>query len=957
MPDPTTSSGSPVEGRAESKRDWRPDIRARLSQLSIAPSREAEIVEELTQHLDDRWRELMARGETPDGAARIARTEFSGARLEALLGTLRQAHWRETPPPGPARAFSLDSALIDLRHAIRALRATPSFTLGALLVLALGMGATTAIFSVVDAVALRPLPFPDPNRIVAVGLRADSAVGGSGGPQRPGPGGPVPGGGPQRPPQPQWAMPGAKLPEPDALMNVTSQNYLDWAAQQHVFASMAAIVDTGDTVLQRPDAELEIVKGQRVTASFFDVLRARPMLGAAFTSQNELAGSDRQVVVSHGFWQRYFGGDPSAVGRSLVLNDEAYTTVGVMPARFSYPPGSSQPADFWTPWVAPQAPVGGGGGARALGGGVQAIARLESDVSLDQAQAQLSQVAARIAAANSATDSGRRIGIRPLRDHLVGSTTRSWMLMLLAAVGIVLLIACATVANLWLARASGQQRDAAVRAALGASRGRLVQRVLIESLVVSLAGTIVGLVVAWVCVRVLATALPENLARVATIGIDTRVLAVAAVAALVTGLVSGLGPALQGSSPALSTALTESTRGGGTTRGRRRARAVLVVAEVALAVVLLVGASLFIGSFVNVMRVDSGFRSDRVLTAYVLPRTSPGSAPPDLRPAYADIVDRARRLPGVIDAAAASGIPLRVNMRIDALRAPGQPIDINKIVSLKAVTAGYHRTLSIPLRSGRYFTDDDREGAEAVVILSDAATRMFFGGDDPLGRTVVVVGGGDDERRVVGVVANVRQAGLEVSPGPEVYLPMAQTRSQSNGFVLLHTSGDPNDALPALRTVVAQVLPQQPLRQIARLDDLVAAQTAERRLNMLMFGLFGVLGLTIAAVGLFGVMAYLVSQQTRDIGIRMALGATRSRIVARVLGHAGGLVVAGLVVGALAAWSLSNLAGQFLFGLDPTDVRAYAVAMTTLLAAALLATALPARRAATISPIEALRNE
>ena len=478
----------------------------------------------------------------------------------------------------------------------------------------------------------------------------------------------------------------------------------------------------------------------------------------------------------------------------------------------------------------------------------------------------------------------------------------------------------------------------------------------LESLVVSVVGTIVGLAVAWLSVPVLAAALPDSLARVATIGIDARVLAVASVAALVTGLVSGIGPALQGSSPALSTALTDSTRGGGTSRGRRRARAALVVAEVALAVVLLVGAALFIGSFVNVMRVDSGFRSDRVLTAYVLPRTSPGSAPPDLRPAYADIVDRARRLPGVIDAAAASGIPLRVNLRIDGLRAPGQPIDYNMIVSLKSVTAGYHRTLAIPLRSGRYFTDDDREGAEAVVILSDAATRMFFGGDDPLGRTVVVVGGGD-ERRVVGVVANVRQAGLEVNPGPEVYLPMAQTRSQSNGFVLLHTSGDPNDALPALRTVVAQVLPQEPLRQIARLDDLVAAQTAERRLNMLMFSLFGVLGLAIAAVGLFGVLAYLVSQQTRDIGIRMALGATRARVIADVVGHAGWLVTGGLVVGGLAAWSLSNLAGRFLFGLDPRDARAYGVAMATLVAAALIATVLPARRAASVDPTEALRSE
>ena len=340
--------------------DWKPDIRARLSQLSIAPSRQAEIVEELTQHLDDRWRELMARGETPDAAARIARSELNGGRLEALLGTLRQARWHEPPPPGPARAFSFDSVRIDLRHAIRALRATPSFTIGALLVLALGTGATTAIFSVVDAVALRPLPFPDPDRIVAVGVRVEAAVGGGGGPQRPG------AGGPQGTPRPLGAIPGAKPPEPDALMNVTSQEYLAWADQQQVFESMAAIVDTGDTVLQRPDAELEIVKGQRVTASFFDVLRARPLPGAAFTSQNELAGSDRVVVVSHRLWLRYFGGDPSAVGRSLVVNDDPYTIVGVMPATFAYPPGSSQPADFWTPLVvSPQARVQSG--ARAIG--------------------------------------------------------------------------------------------------------------------------------------------------------------------------------------------------------------------------------------------------------------------------------------------------------------------------------------------------------------------------------------------------------------------------------------------------------------------------------------------------------------------------------------------------------------------------------------------------------------
>ena len=946
MPDPSTSSGS---RRAESRRDWTPDIRARLLHLSIAPSREAEIVEELTQHLDDRWHELMAKGETPDDAARIARTEFNGARLEALLGTLRQAHWSAPPPPGPSRAFSLDSLFIDLRHALRALRATPSFTLGALLVLGLGAGATTAIFSVVDAVVLRPLPFSDPDRIVALGERGDPNPGGKRGPTGGVPGPKPMGGGPG--PKPIGGMPGAKPGDPDALGRIEPQNYLDWAAQQRVFESIAAVADGGEYTLQRPGAEPQVVVGHRVTAAFFEVLRARPMLGEVFTSRHEVAGSDRVVVLSHAFWRRELGGDRSVVGRMLALNGESYEIVGVMPPGFAYPAGAIQPAETWVPYVpTPTERVRGRGRSIYL----QSIARLKPGVSIAQAQAQMSQVAETMAAANPATNRGRGIGVRPLRDHFVGSSTRSWMLMLLAAAGIVLLIACTNVANLWLARASAQKRDAAVRAALGASRGRLVQRVLIESCVVSIAGSLVGLGLAWQGARLLRAAMPEGLARVTTIGIDLRVLIVAAAVALAMGLVSGVVPALQGSRPALSTALSENSRGGGIGRGRRHARGALVVAEVAMAVVLLVGAALFIGSFVNVMRLDPGFSSDRLLTAQIFPRTNPGSAPPDLRPAFEEIVARAKQLPGVLEAAAsAPGIPLRVNLWIDALRAPGQPMDPNMSVSIKSVTAGYHRTLAIPLNSGRYFGDDDRTGAEAVIILSDAAVRMFFAGDDPLGRVVVIAGA---DRRVVGVVANARQSSFEVNPHPEVYLPLAQSPSRS-GYLVLRTSGDPNDALPALRSTVARVLPGEPLRYIARMDDLVAAQTAERRLNMLMFSLFGLLGLVISAVGIFGVIAYLVSQQTREIGIRMALGATRARVVGGVLGHTCGLVATGLVAGGLTAWSLSSVAGRFLFGLDGRDVRAYVAAMTLLMAAALIASLLPARRAARISPSEALRSE
>lgn len=963
--------------------DWKPHIRPLLASLRLSPSREAEILEELAQHLDDRCRELIAGGVAPGEAARIARTEFNGARLEALLGTLRQSRWRELPPPGPSRAFSFDSLRIDLRHAIRSLRATPSFTLGALLVLALGTGATTAIFSVVDAVALRPLPFPEPDRIVAVGERDTSPD--AGGPGKLGPGprpdpsappgpvagaaqGPRPGAGPvpapgmppgAKPPAgKRWPMnmPGATPADPDALLRIEPQNYLDWVSHQQVFESIAAVADSNDFVLQRPGAEPEVVTVHRVTASFFDVLRTRPAIGAAFTSRHEVAGSDRVAVLSDGFWRRQFGGESSAIGRTLSLNGESYEIVGIMSAGFAYPPGASKPAEIWTPWV-PTAQEHVRGRGRSIY--LQSVALLKPGMTIAQAEAQMSRVGESIAAANPASMIRKGVGVRPLRDHFVGGSTRSWMLMLLAAVGIVLVIACANVANLWLARASMQQRDAAVRVALGASRGRLVQRYLIESLVVSAAGAIAGLAIAWPAVRLLRTALPESLARIASIGIDLRVLTVATTIALLTGLLSGIVPALQGSRPAPSSVLQDSGRSG-IGRGRRRLHAALIVAEVAAAVVLLVGAALFIGSFVNVMRVDLGFRTEGVLTTQLAPRTPPpGSADErdlDLRPAFDQIVERVGQLPGVIHAAfGGPGVPFRINMHINGLRVPGKTHDGDPSVSLKVVSAGYHQTLGIPLESGRFFNDQDRAGGEPVIILSKAAARTFFAGDDPIGR-VANLYSDKLQRRVVGVVADAKQLSLEVNPHPEVYLPLAQER-RSEGYLVVRTSGDPNSVVPSVRSIVADVLPGEPLRAIARLDDQLIAQTAERRLNMLMFSLFGLLGLVISAVGLFGVLAYLVTQQTRDIGVRLALGAAPSRIVAGVMAYALGLVAAGLAAGSFAAWSLSSLARRFLFGLDPSDYRLYMIAMATLLMAATLAAALPARRAAGINPIEALRND
>jgi predicted permease len=914
--------------------DWHPELRARLSTVRLAPAREAEIVEELSQHLDDRWRELVAAGATPEEAERTARNEFSADDVLApYLSALRQAHWADPSPPPANRRFPLNGLGADLQQSWRALGAAPSFTAAALLVLSLGIGATTAIFAVVDTVVLRGLPFDAADRVVAVGERIAMAKG------RKGP----------------LAMPGSAPPtDPQALQQIEPQNYLDWIAGQRVFESMAAIDQWGENTLLVPGAPPEAIVRHRVTASFFDVLRVRPSLGRVFTIDNEVDGRDRVTVLSDAFWRRRFGGDPNIVGRTIPINGEPYEVLGIMPAQFSYPVGALQPAELWIPWVpTPNERVRGG--MRSLY--LQSIARLKPRLSIDEARTQMNQVAATIEQANPKTNTGHTVGIRPLRDHLVGASTKSWMVMLLAAVGIVLLIACANVASLWLARAAARDRDIAVRAALGASRWRLVRLLLVESLLVSAIGTALGIALAAEAVRVLRTAMPDGVARVATIAIDGRVLAVAAGLALITGMLSGIVPALQTSNPRLAGTLNESSRGGGAGRGRRRLRSALVVVEVALAVVLLVGAALFIGSFVSVMRLDFGFQGDRVLTAQIFPQPRPRQDPRsiDLGPAFDDIVSRLQQVPGVVEASVgAPGIPLRFNMHITGLTVPAKVLDGDRSVSLKSVSSGYHRALQIPLRQGRLFEPGDRANSAFVIILSEAAARVFFRGEEPVGRTVLI--DGERARTVVGVVGDARQASIEINPHPEVYVPMTQ-RTNRYGYLVIRTSRNPDDVLPDVRAVVSAVLPHDPLRNIASMDELIARQTATRRLNMVMLSLFGVLGLAISTIGVFGVMAHLVAQRTREIGVRMALGATRNQIIGMVLRNAVALVLIGVGAGGAAGWYLSTVARQFLFGLDPHDPRPFVVSVTVLFVAAVVASILPARRAAMVDPTVALRSD
>jgi putative ABC transport system permease protein len=808
----------------------------------------------------------------------------------------------------------------DLKAAFRSLRSSKTFTAVALVVLALGIGASTAIFSVVDAVVLRGLPFDEHDRLVALG---------------------------ERRPAGRFADP---TRDPQALSSAAPQNYIDWAAQQQVFESIAAIAG-GSFTLREPGAEPEDLRAQRVTAGFFDVLRIRPALGRAFTAENEVEGRHRVAVLSDALWHRRFGGDPNIIGRAIPLEGGSFEVAGVLPPEVTYPVGAPRATDLWVPYVVPQTERIRN--PKSFSIYLQTIARLKPGVSLEQAQAQMDQIAAALEKTHPKWNKDSKVGVRPLRDHVVGARTKSWMLMLLGAVGIVLLIACANVANLLLARASAREREVGIRAALGAGRWRLIRQLLVESLVLSIVGTVLAVILAWWAVQILRTAMPEGVPRISQIALDLRVLGAAASMSLVTGMLFGIFPALQLSKPDLTQALKDGARGS-VGAARQRLRSTLVVAEVALAVVLLVGAALFIGSFITLMRIDPGFDPENVLTVQVSPRFEPGKAMADFAPAFAEIVDRLSQIPGVAHASVISGgMPLGGSMSVTSLTVPGKTFEKDEGISIRQVTPDYHRVLRIPLRSGRLLDPADRKGVAGAVLINESAARKYFAGENPVGRAVKI---NDGDRTVVGVVGDVHQSSLETEPRTEAYVPMAQDRA-GFGELVIRTSGSPYDVLPAVKAAVLHVLPDVPLRNVRTMEELMARRVAQRKLNMLLLGLFGLLGLVISAVGIYGVMAYVVSQRTREIGVRMALGATRSKVVGMVLKNAGTLVVIGLAIGGLGAWYLSAAAKTFLFRIEANDPRAFAVALGSLALAALVASAIPARRAASVDPMVALRAE
>ena len=804
----------------------------------------------------------------------------------------------------------------DLKTAIRSLRKSPTFTAVALVVLALGIGAGTAIFSIVDAVVLRGLPFDEHDRIVAV-LSIDT-----------------------------------KRPTTFSGGSVTSQTYLDWRRLQESFEGLATV---GGALfrLKTANGEPADALGQRVTWEFFPTLRGVPILGRAFTADDEIEGRHRVAILSYAFWQRRFGGSPDAIGKTIDLSERSWEIVGVMPLGFAYPVASEKPTEIYVPrsFTKDDKLRGGGRNYNDI-----VIGRLKSGVTIQRASDQMNRVAKTLDEQYPKWEPGWRVRVVTLHEHLVGRV-RGWMLMLLGAVGMVLLIACANVANLMLARATVRSREMAIRAALGASRWRLIRGLLLEGVVLSVIGAAIGVLLAYAGVQVLRTWLPAGLPRVAAIAIDLRVLGAAIAAAFVTGILSGLAPALQSSRPELTTALKEGGRSSTAGAAGQRLRNALVVAEVALAVVLLVGAGLFIGSFVKLMRVDPGFDYQNVLALNVGVR---GKYEEALKrgPSYIEqMLEAVRRVPGVELAGAVSGgLPLSGSWSRTNVELPGRA-DLkgdDDSIDRRSVSADYLKVLRIPLIRGRYLTGQDREGAQPVAVINQAAAGKYWPNQDALGQRAKING---KDRIVVGIVGDIRHLGPETPPRQECYLPLAQDAS-IGATLVMRTRGDPIKVLPAVKAAIWSINRDQRLTEdTVTLEAYMDRLIAQRRFNMALLALFGVLGLVIAAAGIYGVMAYVVAQRTNEIGVRMALGATPGNVVSMVLKRACVLMFAGLAIGSAGAWYLKTAVRTFLFQIEPTDTRVFIAALITLAAAGLLASAIPARRAAAVDPLIALRDE
>ena len=884
--------------------DWKPEIRRRLASLPLAPTREAAIVEELAQHLDEHYAELLTSGMSEADAYRQVRAELHDGGL--LTHGLQRVERSANPEPivlGTNRRTNMIADLWqDLRYGARMLLKQPGFSLIAMLTLALGIGANTAMFSVVNAVLLRPVPFPEPERLML-------------------------------------------LVDGKAPANFAGADVRDLALQNRSFAQLGAY--TIATFNLAGGSVPEHVNGARVSAGLLPTLGVQPLYGRNLTAEEDREGGAKVVLLGHGVWQRQFGADPNVVGRAISLDEQSYTVIGVLPPGLNFPSdkelfvplalSARDLTSYFTPFF------------------ITLTARLMPGVTRPQADAEL----ATIIKPGEKGPRFQRLRVMGLQEALLGDA-RTMMLVLLGAVGFVVLIACANLANLLLTAAARRQKEIAVRLSLGASRNRVVRQFLTESLLLAGLGGVAGLLLAAGGMTLINALLPSTIPRNGEISVDGRVLAFTCALTVLAGLLFGTLPALRASQTALTEALKAGSPTLGGSFGAHRLRALLVVSQVALTVVLLTGAGLLIKSFVRLQQTRLGFRPERLLTARIsLPRSAYST--PQQRLSFADrLLEETRKQPGMQEAALTSFLPFATGNHMFGILMNGQKIEERRpgmpMANLRAVSPDYFRVLGIPLRTGREFSGADHERAPLVAVINETMAKRYWPNANPIGQRINETIDERNWREIVGIVGSVQHLARGEEPKPEMFVPLSQA-PPTNLNVAVRTQVEQASFEATLRRSVTAIDANLPVFEVRTMEERLFESVAQPRFRTVLLGVFAALALLMAVVGLYAVMAVSVAQRTHELGIRIALGAQRRDVIGLVLRQGIKLVSLGIVIGLAGAWALTRVLATLLYEVKPTDPLTFVTVPVLLIAVAILACWLPARQAASVDPLTALRNE
>jgi putative ABC transport system permease protein len=860
---------------------------------------ERDLDDELQFHLEQRIAHEIAGGRTPEDAHHAARRAMDG--LDQRKEECRDMR----------RVNYIDNLLRDLRYAVRTLSRTPAFTIAAVLALALGIGANTAVFSVVNGVLLRPLPYGDPDRLVMV---YDSF-------------------------QQQGMERG-----PGCIAD-----FLDWKARNHSFQSIDAVAGNRFTLMG--DGEAEQIVGTSVTATFFDTLGARPLFGRTFSRGDDQPGRPQTVVLSERLWRRRYSANPNILGKEILLNGRSHTVLGVMPSTFQFGP---RMAEVWTSLALN--PPGRRGPFF-----VQGIARLKPGVTIQAAAVEMNSIAKAVERENPKAYGQLRFPVVGLRETVVGDV-QPLLLVLTGAVLLVFMIAVSNVANLMLARAAARHREIAIRLSIGAGRGQLVRQFMTESLLLSLVGGALGVALAVSGVAILRVLNPRELPRIAEIAVDARVLIFTLLVSLASALIFGLAPALSASRTPPGDSLKETGRAG-ESRGRGRARGVLVVAQVAFSLLLLIGAGLLIRSFTLLSNVGPGFQAppDRVLTMLLLPTGPKYRDPVVLRGYWTQLIDRVGTLPGVESASVSLCLPPDRISFTDGYEIEGQvlpPGIDNPAVPVSYVSSDFFKTLEIPLKQGRWFENRDHADAPRVAVISEAFARKHFTGENPLGRRLKH-GGRNSQgtfMEIVGIVGDVKYEGLESEMHPAFY-EAADQQAARPMWLLVRTRGEASALTGAIRAEIRGLDPAVLVDSVATAAQVLADSVSLPRFRSLLMSIFAGTALLMAAIGIYGVIAYTVAQRTHEIGVRMALGATPTGVLRLVIGQSGRVTLIGIVLGVAGALSLTRVLKTMLFNITPFDTLTFASAVFVLGAVAVVASLAPALRASRVDPVTALHHE